>query len=174
MEKNIYLETVQKLQPIDISTYTDVVIKAPAKVIWGYFTDERQGKFSPATYTLESGAWGAIDSVYSNSGLSIDGIQGHPFPKIRYKVIDSIPYKYHVLRMSMLHSSDAVETFIGYDVFILEESKDTTKLIFVQPLVFGNLNVAKEELPAFKEGQRKFIRPIFEDLKRLVESEYKR
>jgi hypothetical protein len=165
----VYLKTVLNLQQVDISTYTEIDIRAPAKVIWGYVTDERQGRFSPATYRLETGAYGEIGSVLEVHS-TIGGIE-RPFPRMRQKIIDSIPYKYFVYRMSSQITEDAVETLTGYDVFVFQESNGITKLMFVQPLAFWNLNIGKEELPAFKEGQRKFIRPIFEELKRVVESE---
>jgi hypothetical protein len=170
-ENNLYLKTALELQQVDVATYTEVIIHAPAKVVWGYLNDERMAKYSPAKYHLESGTWGAIGSVFSSH--SLDGGNERPFPKIRYKVINCIPYKHFVWRMSKQLSSDAIETFMGYDIVVLVESNDATKLMFIQPFVLGNLNLAKGTLPAFREGQGQFIRPIFEDLKRLVEREYR-
>jgi hypothetical protein len=165
---DIYLKTLMNLQQVDVSTYTEVDIHAPAKVVWKYLADMREAqKYSPADYHLETGAWTEIGSVVEAHH------KGKPFPQFRQKVIDSIPYKYFVFRMSSKISEDAVERFDGYDVYVLLESNSITKVIFIQPLTFGNLNLTKEELTAFREGQRKFIRPIFEGLKQLVESEYK-
>jgi hypothetical protein len=169
--ENVYLEKVLNLQQVDVSTYTEIDIRAPAKVIWGYVTDERQARFSPATYRLETGAYGEIGSVLEVHS-TIGGTQ-RSFPRMRQKIIDSIPYRYFVYRMSSQITKDAIETLTGYDVFIFQEFNEVTKLMFIQPLAFGNLNITSEELPAFREGQRRFIRPIFEDLKRLVESEYR-
>jgi hypothetical protein len=169
---NLYSNTMLALQQVDISTFTEVDIHAPAKVVWRYLTDMRIAeRYSPGKYRLESGAWGEVGSVFEV--LSTVGGKVHPFPKMRGKLIDSIPYKYFVLRCSSQVSEDAIERLEGYDVYVLQESTGITKLAFVQALSFGNLNITKEDLPAFKEGQRKFIGPIFEDLKRLVESEYR-
>jgi hypothetical protein len=167
-DDDTYLQTLSNLRQVDVSTFVEVDIRAPAKVIWGYLTDERMAKYSHSTYSLESGSWGEIGSVIEVHPNTAE--QGQRFPKTRQKITDSIPYKYFVYRMSSQISQDAIETFIGYDIVILQESNDMTKLMFVQPLAW-NLSVATAEVPAFKEGHRRYIRTIFEDLKRLVESE---
>jgi hypothetical protein len=168
---NIYLNTIMNLQQVDVATYTEVIIHAPAKVVWGYMNDERMAKYSPAKYQLESGTWGAVGSVFAS--VTVDGDTVLPYPKIRYKVVNCIPHKHFVWRMSMQVSSDAIETFIGYDIALLDEFNGTTKLMFIQPLVFGNLSLPKDSLAVFKAGQAKFIPQIFEDLKQLVEREHR-
>jgi hypothetical protein len=164
-----YSEAVLGLKQIDVSTCTEVVIRAPAQFVWQYMTDDRQAKFSPHVYRVECGAWREVDSVFESHAV-LDGKE-QPYPKFRYRIVDSIPNKHYVWRMSMQLSPDSMETFVGYDIAILEESNGTTKVIFIQPLTFGNLNA---DLLVFRNGQREFIPPIFEELKRVVESEYNR
>src|SRR5262249_13546383 len=57
---NTYLRTVLLLRQVDVSTYVEVDIRAPAQVIWGYLTDERMGKYCPITFCLETGKWGEV------------------------------------------------------------------------------------------------------------------